>query len=346
MKSKITIKEIAKKAEVSIGTVDRVLHNRGRVAEETKERVMKIAREGNYSSNVYARSLKLNRVFSIAVILPQRNAYWAKHSDGVAKALEEFDYLTTKLYEYDLESEGQDGIEGVLEQVLQDEPDGIVIAPIFLNENSPVIQKLNESKIPVVQVDSEIELSNCISFIGQDAFQSGLMSGNLLDEGYSDDYAVYVITFQAVHLYNKSVVNRIKGLESYYKNKENAPEIININLERDLRGVADILEEMKSSGKKIRLFVPNSGSYLLASDLAPIKKQLQLRMIGYDLIDMNKHFLRDGIINYLIHQQPRQQGYKAIQALHQHLLLKAEVKKEQFLPLDIITKENLMYCEH
>lgn len=346
MKSKITIKEIAKKAEVSIGTVDRVLHNRGRVAEETKERVLKIAREGNYSSNVYARNLKLNRVYNIAVILPQRNAYWAKHSDGVNRALEELDYLTTQLYEYNLESETGDGIEEVLEQVLADEPDGIVIAPIFLNENSPVIQKLNESKIPVVQVDSEIELPNCISFIGQDAFQSGLMSGSLLDEGYSDDYLVYVITFQAVHMYNKSVVNRIKGLESYYQQKSEAPGIININLERDQRGVVDILQEMKASGKKIRLFIPNSGSYLLASDLAPLKKELQLRMIGYDLIDMNKHFLKDGTINYLIHQQPRQQGYKAIQALHQHLLLKAEVKQEQFLPLDIITKENLMYCEH
>lgn len=346
MKSRITIKEIAKKAEVSIGTVDRVLHNRGRVAQETRDRVLKIAREGNYSSNVYARSLKLNRVFQIAVVLPERNAYWAKHSDGVQKALEEFDYLTTRLYEYNLHAESGHGIEQVLEQVLEDEPDGIVIAPIFLNEQSPIIKKLNDSEIPVVQVDSEIELKNCVSFIGQDAFQSGFMSGSLLDEGYEDDYLVYVITFQGVHLHNKSVLTRIKGLESFYERKDNPPKIFNINLERDQRGMAEILEEMKASGKKIRIFIPNSGSYLLASDLAPIKEELNLRMIGYDLIDNNKHFLNDGTINYLIHQQPRQQGYKAIQALHQHLLLKTEVKAEQFLPLDIITKENLMYCEH
>ena len=52
-----TIKEIAERAGVSIGTVDRVLHNRGMVSEKTREKIMKIVRELNYQPNQTAQGL-------------------------------------------------------------------------------------------------------------------------------------------------------------------------------------------------------------------------------------------------------------------------------------------------
>ena len=42
---KVSIKDVAKRAGVSIGTVDRVIHNRGRVSEKTQKKVLKICRE-------------------------------------------------------------------------------------------------------------------------------------------------------------------------------------------------------------------------------------------------------------------------------------------------------------
>ncbi|WP_234408903.1 LacI family DNA-binding transcriptional regulator [Marinilabilia salmonicolor] len=47
----VRIKDIAEKANVSIGTVDRVLHNRGEVAKKTKEKVLTIAKEMNYQQH-------------------------------------------------------------------------------------------------------------------------------------------------------------------------------------------------------------------------------------------------------------------------------------------------------
>ena len=67
---RITIKEIARKAGVSAGTVDRVLHNRGEVAEATRKRVLEIAEAGNYATNVFARNLKLNKKHRLAILLP------------------------------------------------------------------------------------------------------------------------------------------------------------------------------------------------------------------------------------------------------------------------------------
>jgi len=57
-------------AGVSIGTVDRVIHNRGEVAEETKLKVQKILEETNYSPNVMAQVLKSKRRFHLVSLLP------------------------------------------------------------------------------------------------------------------------------------------------------------------------------------------------------------------------------------------------------------------------------------
>ena len=53
----ITIKKIAELAEVSRGTVDRVLNNRGGVRENVKSRILKIIEEQNYKPNIVAKAL-------------------------------------------------------------------------------------------------------------------------------------------------------------------------------------------------------------------------------------------------------------------------------------------------
>ena len=52
----VTLNEIAKLANVSVGTVDRVIHNRGRVSEETKKRVQQLIDDLDYKPNVIAQN--------------------------------------------------------------------------------------------------------------------------------------------------------------------------------------------------------------------------------------------------------------------------------------------------
>jgi len=63
----MTVREIAKKAGVSIGTVDRVIHGRGRVAPETRNCILSIIEESGYTPNPIARHLKLNKKYTLAV---------------------------------------------------------------------------------------------------------------------------------------------------------------------------------------------------------------------------------------------------------------------------------------
>ncbi len=86
---KARIKDIAELAGVSIGTVDRVLHKRGEVAEKTREKVIKIVKDLDYSPNVIARALKSKKKINLVSFLPEpteESAFWMKHPEGMEKS--------------------------------------------------------------------------------------------------------------------------------------------------------------------------------------------------------------------------------------------------------------------
>ena len=61
----ITIKEIAEIANVSVGTVDRVIHNRDGVSKKTRDRVQKILTTQNFKINNIARSLAMKKKYNM-----------------------------------------------------------------------------------------------------------------------------------------------------------------------------------------------------------------------------------------------------------------------------------------
>lgn len=58
---RIRIKDIAIKAGVSVGTVDRVIHGRSGVSESSKKKVEEILKQMNYQPNMYASALASNK---------------------------------------------------------------------------------------------------------------------------------------------------------------------------------------------------------------------------------------------------------------------------------------------
>ena len=69
MGERITIKEIAMLAGVSVGTVHSALYDKPGVSEETKKRVVRIARENHYRINATAAALK-RKPKKVAVVVP------------------------------------------------------------------------------------------------------------------------------------------------------------------------------------------------------------------------------------------------------------------------------------
>ena len=75
MSEKIRIKDIAEKSGVSVGTVDRVLHNRPNVSKSAREKVEAVLKNINYQPNMYASALAYNKSYTFYCIIPQHYGY-------------------------------------------------------------------------------------------------------------------------------------------------------------------------------------------------------------------------------------------------------------------------------
>ena len=64
-------------------------------------------------------------------------------------------------------------------------------------------------------------------------------------------------------------------------------------------------------------------------------------LIGYDLLNRNIACMRAGTIDFLISQQPTLQGYYSIESLCNHLILKKKVKECNYMPINLLTIENI-----
>jgi LacI family transcriptional regulator len=135
---KARIKDIALLAGVSIGTVDRVLHSRGEVAERTSEKILRIAKDLDSSPNFIAQALKTKRRLNLVSLLPEpteENAFWNKHPLGIQRAMRELDPFPVNLVQVTFDLLDEVDFQKKTVEVMNLQPDGVILAPIFKSES-------------------------------------------------------------------------------------------------------------------------------------------------------------------------------------------------------------------
>jgi LacI family transcriptional regulator len=346
IRKKARIKDIAKLAGVSIGTVDRVIHNRGEVAKKTRIKVLRILEENNYSPNVMAQVLKSKKRYHLVSLLPkptEANSYWQKHTIGMAKALLELDAFPVTLTEVNFDMQSEEDFQKRTSEVLNLKPNGVLLAPIFKSESIDFCKKLFTGNIPFVFIDGFIEETEFLAYIGENIFQSGRVAGQLLDlvtPVNSDILVVNIVrNIQNVHHLN----NRTRGFISYLdKSGTNKGKKLTVNIPEPtayaIRSALDIV--LKDNPGIGSIFISGSKSYLIARYLEE-KGLKSINLIGYDLLENNVRSLKAGIIRFLIGQRPEEQTYKGIKKLFEFLALNKIPEKFEYLPVDIITSENV-----
>ena len=80
--------------------------------------------------------------------------------------------------------------------------------------------------------------------------------------------------------------------------------------------------------------------YRVASVLEELNME-NIRLAGFDLVQQNLEYLNSEIIDFLISQQPEEQGYLGIQTLYSVLVQNQDIIPQKYTPIDIITRENL-----
>ena len=96
---RIRIKDIARLADVSVGTVDRVIHGRSGVSEASKKRVEEILKQLDYQPNMYASALASNKKYTFICLLPQHleGEYWTAVELGIHEAIATYSDFNTSV---------------------------------------------------------------------------------------------------------------------------------------------------------------------------------------------------------------------------------------------------------
>jgi LacI family transcriptional regulator len=343
---KARLKDIAALSRVSIGTVDRVLHNRGEVAEETRNKVLKIARELNYTPNLMAQALKTKRRFNLVSLLPVttvENSFWSKHPEGMTKAMSELDQFPVTLRQITFDMNCEEDFQKKTKEVLELKPDGILLAPVFKSESIAFCSTLKEKGIPFVFVDNYLSETDFLAYIGEEVYTSGRVAGQLSDMVTKADKDILIINIARNIQNMHHLSNRTMGFLSYFpgsgKNKGNK-----IRLNIPGTEPSTIKKSIDSAFRKNpgieTIFITGSKSYKIASYLSDAGYS-SVNVIGYDLLDDNVSLLKNGRIKFIIGQRPEEQTYRAVKKLFEFLTLGKIPEKMEYLPVDIVTSENV-----
>ncbi|MCC9137868.1 substrate-binding domain-containing protein [Pontibacter silvestris] len=343
-KKKIRIKDIAQLAGVSVGTVDRVLHKRGKVSDEALQKVLTTLHEIEYKPNLIARTLGSKKTYHIAILTPDPSLdeYWHQSFLGAGQAETEWAQYDFYIKSFFFDLYDRNSFKSVAQAVYDDCPDGVLVAPIFYQEALPFFDLFKEDGIPYVLFNTNIPEVQPLSFIGQNLFESGKVGAELLHLRQSSTG-----TFALLHINEDSnnsvhLLEKERGFKEYFKeNKLNVKiKILDLSnreessIENELLG---LLLEPQLQGI---LVSTSKGSSYIASLLEKHKKQ-DIRLVGYDLLEENIRYLKSGVIDFLINQNPKRQAFLGISYLANYLLLKKEPPLTDLFPLEIITRQNL-----
>jgi LacI family transcriptional regulator, repressor for deo operon, udp, cdd, tsx, nupC, and nupG len=145
-----TIKEIAKKLNVSVSTVSRALSNHPRIGISTRERVQQLAKEMNYEPNTQAIFFKQKKTRVIGVILPFiREDFFSEAISGIETAAMEHDYTILFGQSYDNPEQEKKVVDAMKKQRV----DGLIISLSKQTNRYDHLLALEKYDIPIVYFD-------------------------------------------------------------------------------------------------------------------------------------------------------------------------------------------------
>ncbi len=343
-----TLKEIAHRAQVSVGTVDRVIHRRGRVSLETEQRVKQIISDLDYKPNILARSLSMTRTFRFGVLVPQREQdgrYWELPLTGIEKAQHELKVYKVEIDYFYYNKYSEESFEASCSQLLHmsDHLDGLLIAPVLSNATEKFLRKIPHG-LPYIFLDSYVPNSRCLSYIGEDSFQSGVLSAKLMNILVQSSGVIAVIKQLPL---NYHIEDRVRGFMSFFENSRDIfLKTYTVNAVEMLAYYNAAKTIVSDHKNLLGIYTPNACSYQVAEYLAEHELDHKVFVIGYDLVKENVSHLENGTIDFLISQRSEMQGYESIFRLYKKVVLQEKIESRVLMPLDIVTKENLQFYKN
>lgn len=358
-----TIKEIAQKAGVSIGTVDRVLHDRGMVNAQTKERVLETIKELNYQPNHAAQGLAIRKKkLKLAFLIPNTkyHPFFSEVKEAAKKKAKELKQFGVRVLFFEMTENPfdiqltEDKIEENLRSV-----DGIVVPGSQTPELQLYLAVSKKHNLPVVFYNAYIPEEEYLAYVGCNYKNSGKLAAGLSALAGGEDARVCI--YSEVLSYPKaseaeshnipvgflgvtSHDERLQGFRTEMQARYPDMKIL------DVRGISDnqidnylSAQEMLKTYPDVNIvYVINPADYKICEAISRADEKHQIRIITNDLTENQIKMMQNGMISATICQEPEMQGAQPLEILLRYLAFKEEPKtKMQYTNLSIHIVQNM-----
>lgn len=333
------IKDIARALGLSIGTVDRALHDRPGVNPMTRTRVLSMAQTMGYRPNVAARHLKLKRKLRISVHLPKEIAsFFDAVREGIREAAGPFEStIDVQFRSYPRLAEGD--VE-LFEQALQDGTNGIILTPGHPAALKSWIRKAARQKVPVVCVATDAPGTERLTSISTDPYTGGAVAAELLARCTPHRGSVLVVTGD---LSTNDHAEKVRGFKDSLAKIETP-----LKLARIMEAHDDSEEAYRRTKEFLSIQPDLRAVYVSTANSIPVLRALdeegllpRTTVVTTDLFPALVPFIRSGKVIGTVYQRPRAQGRMAFQALYKFLVEGACPQVRHWLPPHIILRSNL-----
>jgi LacI family transcriptional regulator len=315
---------IADIAKVSRGTVDRALHGRGGINEETRQRILDIAREIGYKPNLAARALSANRATAkIGVCIPREiHFFYDQMWSGVLEEAERVAQSGVEFIYRPVRNLGR-GDAKAFQELMASGVDGIILTAGNPKKLKPLIDRAEAKGIRVVCVDTDASESRRSSIVYVDPFLSGCVAGELLGKLLRPGSQVAVV---AGMLSAEDHRRKTEGFSQAFQKHCPRGHVIAV-----IEAHEDEIEGFEKTLALLRRTPDLSGIYVNTVNCLPVCRALEkakaegsVKLIATDLFREMAPYFEKGTIAASIYHQPHRQGQLAVRLMADNLLSKVD----------------------
>lgn len=339
----VTIQQIADKAGVSRGTVDRALNNRGRINPEVADQIKQIAEEMGYVHKARKRQKAAMKPKKIGVVTQLSDAgFMVEIKRGILTGQKELEELGIEVLIKENASVKEEDQLRSIDELVEEGIEGLAIMPV---DSEAVRAKLNwlitEKNIPVVTFNSDIVGTKRSCFVGMDNRKSGQTAAGLFEMLTRGTGKILIITGYFSSLLNNL---RVDGFVEEIKSLSSELEIAGVQGSfNDAEEVEHIIENAMINISGINgIFVVSGGQEGIVKAFQKLGLEKRPYVIVYDQTMKNEELLREKQVDFLIDQNGFEQGYRP-QRILAEILMSGKEPEEEYLytGIDIKTRYNL-----
>ncbi|WP_094552057.1 LacI family DNA-binding transcriptional regulator [Petroclostridium xylanilyticum] len=338
----VTIRSIAEAANVSRGTVDKVLNNRPGVSQEVRERVKRIAEEMGYKPNLAGKALAFQKkpLRIGVIILNKDDPLFQEVYEGVKKASHELKGFGITVECCVMGSVNVQEQLMCIRELYSKNISALALSPLDEEIIRNELKKLTEENIKIVTFNTDITGIERVCFVGQDLKKSGRVAGDLIGKLLPDGGNVLVITGPEKI---KALQERVAGFKEIIEKEYPAIKIIDVlqNIHDNESSYLQTVEILKRQDSLNAIYITGRGIGGVGRAIRELNRR-HIKFVCFDKIPETIELIKDKIVDFTITQEPFMQGYLPIKILFEYFFHNRLPDNEQvYTKLEIRTKENI-----